>query len=179
MKGPQDSATVARVQVSFRLNGVSFRKRVPVDWTLLRYLREGLGYYGTKCGCEIGDCGACTVLYDGVALNACLILAPQVDGVDIWTIEGVAPQGERGLHPVQQAFVERGAVHCGFCTPGFVMSTIALFLETRNPSRQEIKEALAGNLCRCTGYIQILDAVKTAASRLRDRDLKKFVSRRR
>jgi carbon-monoxide dehydrogenase small subunit len=164
--------------VHFRLNGVALEKQVPDGWTLLRYLREELGLYGTKCGCEIGECGACTVLYDGEAVNSCLILAPQIEGADIWTIEGVASPGGRSLHPVQEAFVECGAVHCGFCTPGIVMSTVALLLKTRKPTEYKIKEALAGNLCRCTGYAQMVDAVKTAASNITDEDLGKFLSDR-
>ncbi|KPJ61121.1 MAG: hypothetical protein AMJ46_03745 [Latescibacteria bacterium DG_63] len=162
----------------FRLNGILLEKQVPADWTLLRYLREGLGLYGTKCGCEIGECGACTVLYDGEAVSSCLILAPQIEGADIWTIEGLTPPGGGSLHPVQHAFVECGAVHCGFCSPGMLMSTVALLLKTRNPDEHQIREALAGNLCRCTGYAQIIDAVKMAASNVTDGDLEKFISKK-
>jgi aerobic carbon-monoxide dehydrogenase small subunit len=150
------------VNIKFRLNGVSLSRDIPIGWTLLRFLRDGLGLTGTKCGCEIGECGVCTVLFNGKAVNACLILAPQIERADIWTIEGVAPDG-RSLHPVQSIFVECDAVHCGFCSPGMVMSTIALLLHKTEPSEMEIKEALAGNLCRCTGYIQIIEAVKKAA----------------
>ncbi|MCX5800185.1 MAG: (2Fe-2S)-binding protein [Candidatus Eisenbacteria bacterium] len=167
---------MSTVCLSFRLNGVEFKKVVPSGWTLLRYLRDDLGYYGTKCGCEIGECGVCTVLYDGEAMNSCLILASQIDGADIWTIEGVAPSGGSQLHPIQRAFLDCGAVHCGFCSPGMVMSVVGLLLKNRNPSESEIKGALAGNLCRCTGYVQIIEAVKTAASVVTDRDLEKFVS---
>jgi len=167
----QDSTVIAR----FRLNGVQLESPVPFGWTLLRYLRDGLGYYGTKCGCEIGECGACTVLYDGAAINACLVLASQIDGADIWTIEGVAPSGGTRLNPVQRAFLDCGAVHCGFCSPGMVMSVIGLLLKNRNPSEGEIRNALAGNLCRCTGYVQIIEAVKKAASAVAENDLKKFI----
>ena len=163
------------IAVRFRLNGVQLERPVPFGWTLLRYLRDGLGYYGTKCGCEIGECGACTVLYDGAAINSCLILAPQIDGADIWTIEGVAPSGGPDLHPIQRAFLDRGAVHCGFCSPGMVMSVIGLLLKNRNPSEGEIRNALAGNLCRCTGYVQIIEAVKKAGSAVAENDLKKFI----
>jgi aerobic-type carbon monoxide dehydrogenase small subunit (CoxS/CutS family) len=162
--------------ISFRLNGVAFQRAVPLGWTLLRYLRDGLGYYGTKCGCEIGECGACTVLYDGEAINACLILASQIEGADIWTIEGVAPGRRTQLHPVQQAFLDCGAIQCGFCSPGIVMSVIALLLKNQDPSNDDIKNALAGNLCRCTGYVQIIEAVKRAAAAVAEKDLKKFVS---
>jgi aerobic carbon-monoxide dehydrogenase small subunit len=150
------------VNIKFRLNGVSLNRDMPIGWTLLRFLRDGLGLTGTKCGCEIGECGVCTVLFNGKAVNACLILAPQIEGTDIWTIEGVAPDG-RSLHPVQSIFVECDAVHCGFCSPGMMISTIALLLINPAPSELEIKEALAGNLCRCTGYMQIIEAVKKAA----------------
>jgi len=165
--------------VDFRLNGVRFERVVPAGWTLLRYLRDGLGYYGTKCGCEVGECGACTVLYNGRAANACLILAPQIDGADIWTIEGVAPEGGRLLHPVQQALVDCGAIQCGFCTPGIVMSIVGLLVGNRAPSDKEIKDALVGNLCRCTGYVQIIEAVRQAAAKITESDLEKFVSPRR
>jgi carbon-monoxide dehydrogenase small subunit len=159
--------------IQFQLNGLEFEREVPVNWTLLRLLRDGLGYNGTKCGCEIGECGSCTVLYNGRAMNSCLILAPQIDSANIWTIEGVAPDG-RNLHPIQKAFLEYDAVHCGFCSSGMVMSAIALFLKNRTPNNDEIKRALAGNLCRCTGYIQIIDAVKAAAKNVSDSDLDKF-----
>ncbi len=166
-------SVAAEVIVRFTLNGIPFERAVPPGWTLLRLLRDGLGLAGTKCGCEIGECGACTVLFDSAAVNACLILAVQADGATIWTIEGVAPDG-RALHPVQQAFVECDAVHCGFCSPGMVMSAIALLLHDRNPDEMQIKEALAGNLCRCTGYVQIIEAVKNAAAKITDGDLEKF-----
>jgi aerobic carbon-monoxide dehydrogenase small subunit len=168
----QDSTVIAR----FRLNGVELERPVPFGWTLLRYLRDGLGYYGTKCGCEIGECGACTVLYDGVAINACLVLASQIEGADIWTIEGVAPSGGPRLHAIQRAFLDCGAVHCGFCSSGMVMAVIGLLLKNRNPSEGEIRNALAGNLCRCTGYVQIIEAVKKAASTVAEKDLEKFIS---
>jgi carbon-monoxide dehydrogenase small subunit len=162
------------VHVHFRLNGFDFKGEVPIGWTLLRYLRDGLGYTGTKCGCEIGECGACTVLLNGAAVNSCLVLASQIDGTQIWTIEGVAPSGGKVLHPVQTAFVQSGAVHCGFCTPGLVMSTIGLLLKTRCPSKSGIKAAIDGNLCRCTGYVQIIEAVKLSASSVTEEDLMKF-----
>jgi len=170
-----DASVVKHATGTFRLNGVRFERLIPLGWTLLRYLRDGLGYYGTKCGCEIGECGACTVLYDGKAVNSCLVLGSQIDGSDIWTIEGVAPNGGAQLHPIQRAFLDCGAVHCGFCSPGMVMSVIGLLLKNRSPSESEIRSALAGNLCRCTGYVQIIEAVKKAASIIGEKDLEKFV----
>jgi aerobic carbon-monoxide dehydrogenase small subunit len=161
-----NNTEIKTATVKFRLNGISLTKGIPVDWTLLRFLRDGLGLYGTKCGCEIGECGVCTVLVDGQAVNACLILGPQIEGANIWTIEGIAPDG-RSLHPLQSIFVECDAVHCGFCSPGMVLSAIALLLHNPKPSDEEIRIALAGNLCRCTGYVQIVEAVqKTAAANI-------------
>ncbi len=162
------------IKIEFRLNGIPQKRDVPVNWTLLRLLRDDLGFLGTKCGCEIGECGACTVLFDRRAVNACLVLAPQIDGAEIWTIEGLAEPGAARLHPIQEAFIKYGAVHCGFCTPGVVMSVLALLLENKNPDEEEIKSALAGNLCRCTGYKQIIDAVKSAAESIGAEDLVKF-----
>jgi aerobic carbon-monoxide dehydrogenase small subunit len=167
-----------KITVQFRLNGISFKREVPFGWTLLRFLRDGLGYYGTKCGCEIGECGVCTVLFNGQSVNACLILAPQIEGANIWTIEGVTPPGAAALHPIQKAFVEYDAAHCGFCSPGMIMSIIALFLNSKNPDEASIKQALAGNLCRCTGYAQIIEAVKKAAAIISEDDLKKFNAER-
>jgi len=166
--------TVPRMKVKFRLNGIRRQREVPVNWTLLRLLRDDLGYFGTKCGCGIGECGACTVLLNRRAVNSCLVLAPQIDGSDIWTIEGLAEPGTAGLHPIQEAFIKCDAVHCGFCTPGMVMAALALLLECRNPDDSQIKSALAGNLCRCTGYKQIIDAVKQAATMIEEKDLMKF-----
>ena len=168
-----DTGLSTDVAVEFKLNNLYFERFVPINWTLLRLLRDGLGYYGIKCGCEIGECGACTVLINGRAVNSCLILSPQIDGAEIWTIEGVAP-GTYLLHPIQEAFIECDAVHCGFCSPGMILSTIALLLENRAPDVDEIKTALAGNLCRCTGYVQIIEAVTKAAAILTDQDLDKF-----
>ena len=164
------------VPVKFRLNGIEFESEVPVEWTLLRFLRDGLGYFGTKCGCEIGECGSCTVLFNGQAMNSCLILAPQIDSAAIWTIEGIAYDC-RNLHPIQSAFLKYDAVHCGFCSPGMVISTLALLLKNRNPNDYEIKIALAGNLCRCTGYLPIIEAVRAAALQVSDDDLDKFRER--
>jgi aerobic carbon-monoxide dehydrogenase small subunit len=164
------------VPVRFKLNGTQFERNVPASWTLLRYLRDGLGFTGTKCGCEIGECGVCTVLLNGQAINSCLVMAPQIDGATIWTIEGVAPSTSTRLHPIQQAFIECDAVHCGFCSPGMVMTTIALFLQYKKPDDAQIKRALAGNLCRCTGYAQVIEAVRLAATQISENDLRKFIS---
>lgn len=162
------------IPVRFRLNGTAIEHEAPAGWTLLRYLRDGLAYTGTKCGCEVGECGACTVLLDGKAVNSCLVLAPQINGARVWTVEGVAPSRSRELHPVQRAFLESGAVHCGFCTPGVVMSVLGLLLGNRDPSDADVKRALDGNLCRCTGYTQIVEAVRKAAALVTDEDLAKF-----
>jgi carbon-monoxide dehydrogenase small subunit len=162
------------VIINFHLNGTERTEAAPIGWTLLQFLRDSLGFYGTKCGCGIGECGSCTIIYNGKAMNSCLILAAQIDSANIWTIEGVTPSGSADLHSVQRAFVECDAVHCGFCTPGMVMSAIALLLNNRNPDDGKIKDALAGNLCRCTGYVQIIAAVKAAAGMICERDLEKF-----
>ncbi len=166
--------TEQKVEISFNLNGVPFKRDVPIHWTLLRFLRDGLGYFGTKCGCEVGECGACTILLHGEPVNSCMLLAPQIDGASLWTIEGVASPVAQALHPIQKAFLECDAVHCGFCSPGIVMATVALFLKDHDPADSEIRQALAGNLCRCTGYIQIIDAVRKAAIAISDEDLRKF-----
>src|SRR6058998_2719696 len=130
--------------------------------SLLTVLRERLGLRGSKNACEQGECGSCSVLLDGTLVCACLVLAAQADGHDVTTVEGLAENGE--LHPVQQAFVDAGAVQCGFCTPGLVVATADLLRRSPQPSDDEIREALSGNLCRCTGYQKILDAVRLAAS---------------
>lgn len=133
--------------------------------TLAQVLREDLGLLGTKIGCGIGDCGACTVLLDGRPVNSCLVLAVQVSGSEITTIEGVSEGKE--LHPVQQAFVEHGAIQCGFCTSGMVLSAKALLEKNSDPSEPEIRSALSGNLCRCTGYQKIVEAVHIAAEMMK------------
>ena len=133
--------------------------------TLLDFLREDLGLKGTKRGCDSGQCGACTIIMDGKTVNACLILAIQADGKEILTIEGLSSGGR--LHPLQEAFVEEGAVQCGFCVPGMILSAKALLDEKKDPSGEEIREALSGNLCRCTGYVKIIKAVQKAAALVR------------
>lgn len=144
------------------VNGVQYKIEEPAaDRSLLDALRDDLGLTGTKKGCDAGDCGACTVLLNGVSVNACLVLAAQAEGVEVLTIEGVAVDGQ--LHPLQEAFIRHGAVQCGYCTPGMVLSALALLRETPHPDRAKIQEAIAGNLCRCTGYVQIIDAIEAVA----------------
>ena len=152
------------MKVRFTVNGRAASVEADAEMRLLDALREELHLTGTKEGCGEGECGACTVLLDGRPVNSCLVLAVQVEGRDVLTIEGVA-SGPR-LHPIQQAFVETGAVQCGFCTPGFILSTYALLRDHPAPSEDEILTALEGNLCRCTGYAKIVEAVKLAAARL-------------
>ncbi len=149
-------------QITFILNNNETTVDIEDNWTLLYLLREKLGLLGTKEGCGSGECGACTVIIDGVAINACLYLAVEVDGKTIRTIEGLAsPMGE--LHPVQKAFIENGGIQCGYCSPGMILSATALLEENPAPSDEEIKHAIAGNICRCTGYVQIIDAIKKAS----------------
>ncbi len=151
-----------RKRISFILNGNRMEMEIEPQWTLLGLLREELELTGTKSGCESGECGACTVIINGKAVNACLFPAMELDGATLTTIEGLAkPQGE--LHPLQVAFMEYGGVQCGFCTPGMIMAAKALLDENPNPTEDEIRHALAGNICRCTGYVQIGDAVKAAS----------------
>ncbi len=137
---------------------------VPANETLVKIIRDRLGFTGTKEGCGKGECGACTVIFNGKTANACLILAGQVDGADILTVEGIGTI--RNPHPIQKAFAEEGAVQCGFCTPGFVVSAYSLLSRNRTPTEDEIREELSGNLCRCTGYIKIIKAVKKAAKEI-------------
>ncbi len=156
-----------KTQLMLTVNGEERDVLVAVHKTLLEVLREDLGLTGTKHGCELGECGACTVLVDGEPVLSCLMLPVECQGRRITTVEGLA-EGAR-LHPLQQAFAELGAAQCGYCTPGMLMSAAALVERTPTPTRTEVREALAGNLCRCTGYSKILDAVELAALRLRAR----------
>ena len=146
------------IKIEFTLNGTLMEVGVPPHWTLLKLLREKLGLTGTKEGCGIGECGACTVLLDGMPVNACLVLAPKVEGRKIETIEGLGSR--KSLHPLQKSFIDHGAIQCGFCTPGILMSSKALLEKNSIPNREEIKEALSGHLCRCTGYHQIIEAIE-------------------
>jgi len=160
---------MTRHSLVLAVNGENHALELEPHRSLLDVLREELGLTGTKKGCNIGDCGACTVLLDGVPVNACLVLAVQAAGQEVTTIEGVASDGQ--LHPLQEAFIQYGAVQCGFCTPGTVLSSIALLRETPRPSRSEIQEALVGNLCRCTGYVQIIEAIQSVADSSKGRHL--------
>jgi carbon-monoxide dehydrogenase small subunit len=149
------------VKVELTVNGERREADVWVGESLLYVLRERLGLPGSKNACEQGECGSCSVLLDGKLVCACLVLAAQMDGHELVTVEGLGEDGE--LHPVQEAFSETGAVQCGFCTPGFVVATADLLARTPSPSDDEIREALSGNLCRCTGYAKIFEAVRLAA----------------
>jgi carbon-monoxide dehydrogenase small subunit len=144
--------------IKFKLNGKSVQVEVSPHWTLLRLLREKFGLTGTKEGCGIGECGACTVLLDGIPVNSCLVLAPKVEGRKVQTVEGLGSRDN--LHPLQKSFIDHGAVQCGFCTSGILMSSKALIEKNPHPTREEIKEAISGHLCRCTGYHQIIEAIK-------------------
>ena len=149
-------------EMEFTLNGEQVNVEVDSTWTLLYLLREKLELTGTKLGCGYGECGACTVIMDGQAVTACLVPVLEAEGMNVTTIEGLAARGGQ-LHPLQKAFVDHGAVQCGFCTPGMIMSAKALLDEKPKPTEEEIKESIAGNLCRCTGYVKIIEAVKAAA----------------
>ena len=156
---------VDRHVVALQVNGERTELLLPVHKTLLEVLREDMQLTGTKHGCELGECGTCTVLVDGRPELSCLLLPIQLEGRAITTIEGLASGSH--LHPLQQAFAELGAAQCGYCTPGILLASKSLLESNRRPSRDEIREALAGNLCRCTGYQKILDAVELAAGRMR------------
>jgi len=147
------------------INGDQHELLVETSWTLLETLRDHLRLTGTKEGCSNGNCGACTVMINGRTANSCLVLAAEMDGNEITTIEGIATQGK--LNAVQEAFIKDGALQCGFCTPGFIISTTALLQRDPDPSEEEIRTRLAGNLCRCTGYDKIVMAVEDAAAMLR------------
>lgn len=157
-----------RARIQLRVNGEEHDLVVPVHKTLLEVLREDLRLTGTKHGCELGECGTCTVLVDGEPYLSCLGLPVEVQGREITTVEGLASNGRP--HPLQAAFAETGAAQCGYCTPGILVSAAALLRENPSPTREEIARWLAGNLCRCTGYLQILEAVELAAVRIRQRE---------
>lgn len=140
-----------------KVNGDFVERTVPDDMSLLSFLRDELNLTGTKEGCGEGDCGACTVIVNGKSVNSCLFLAPLADGCEIITIEGLEKSGE--MDRIQKAFVDHGAVQCGFCTPGMIMSAYCLLKENAHPTEDEVRRAISGNLCRCTGYQQIVDAI--------------------
>jgi aerobic carbon-monoxide dehydrogenase small subunit len=147
-----------KIVIKTIINKKLYTLEIKPNLTLLSLLREELGLTGTKCGCEIGECGACTVLINGKAVNSCLVLAPQIDGHEILTVEGLANGNQ--LDPLQESFLDHDAVHCGFCTPGMLMSAKDLLDRNPEPTEEEIRTALSGNLCRCSGYQQIVDAVQ-------------------
>jgi aerobic carbon-monoxide dehydrogenase small subunit len=156
------------MKISFTLNGKNISVETASDRRVIDLLREDFKLTGTKEGCGSGECGACTILVDGEISLSCLMLAAQLEGKEIITIEGIS-SGDT-IHPVQQSFIDSGAVQCGFCTPGMVLASLALLRKNPNPSRDNIRAGLSGNLCRCTGYVKIIDAVESAASRLEARD---------
>jgi carbon-monoxide dehydrogenase small subunit len=156
---------MAMHRITLTINGEIEQVDVPSQMTLLQMLREKLAFTGTKNGCMAGECGACTVLLDGEAVNSCMVLAVECQGSQVVTVEGLAQDGV--LDPVQQAIMDHGGVQCGFCTPGMLISARALLNRNTNPSEDEIRETLVGNLCRCTGYLRIIDAVQDAAKRQR------------
>jgi len=156
-----------RVFISFTLNGDKVTAEVPRSWTLLKTLREYFELTGAKEGCGAGECGACTVIVDGEAVNSCIYPIPEVEGRSVTTIEGVA--GKDGtLHPLQKAFLENNGVQCGFCTPGMIMSAKSLLDKNPAPTREEIRRSIAGNLCRCTGYVQIVESIEKAAEMIKE-----------
>lgn len=157
-----------KTRIRLSVNGEAHDVLAPVHHTLLEVLREDLGLPGTKHGCELGECGTCTVLLDGKPALSCLLLPIECQGREVRTVEAMAVGA--ALHPLQQAFVDLGAAQCGYCTPGFLLTAEALLKERPRPSREEIAEALAGNLCRCTGYLKIFEAVEIAAARMQGED---------
>lgn len=148
--------------LNFTLNGEPVQVEIEPHLTLLQLLRDKLELTGTKEGCGMGECGACTVLLDGKTVNSCIFPALEIEGRSVMTIEGLS-DGKGGLHPIQKAFIVHGAIQCGFCTPGMVLSAKALLDENQKPTEEEIRNGIAGNLCRCTGYLQIIEAIKAAS----------------
>ncbi len=154
-------------KINLKVNGTDYSVQVQSKDTLLHVLRNKLGFTGVKEGCAAGECGACTVIINGKATNSCMILAVEMDGAEIMTIEGLS-SGE-DIHPIQKKFIEHGAIQCGFCTPGMILTTYALLKSNPSPTEEEIKIAISGNLCRCTGYVQIIEAIQAAAAEMKDK----------
>ena len=152
--------------VRLRVNGTDYERTVEVRISLADFLRHELGLTGTHLGCEHGVCGACTVLLDGDAVRSCLMFAVQAGGAEVTTVEGLAPDGDGALHPIQEAFRETHALQCGFCTPGILMTAYAFLTETARPSEEQVREAIAGNICRCTGYVAMVEAILQAADEM-------------
>jgi len=159
---------MSKIMIELTINGKKRKVETTISTRLLDLIRDDLRLTGTKEGCGKGECGACTVIMNGELVASCLILAPQADGVVITTIEGVGD--DKCLDPLQEAFIETGAVQCGFCTPGMILAAKKLLEENPHPTEEEIKRGISGNLCRCTGYQKIIDAIKLAANRLSSRD---------
>lgn len=155
------STKIAKTILRMKVNRKPVEIAVKPSWTLLQVLRDELGLTGTKKGCEGGDCGACTIIMNGTAVNACLVLALQAHSKEIETIEGLGTSEH--LHPLQKSFINQGAVQCGFCTPGMLMSAEALLRGNREPNHEEIKVGISGNLCRCTGYAKIIEAIESVS----------------
>ena len=157
---------VKKIELNIKVNNKDYKLFIASNKSLLDVLRDDLGLTGVKEGCAIGECGACTIIMNGKNVCSCMILAGQAEGSEITTIEGLeGPEGE--LHPLQEAFIETGAVQCGFCTPGIILSSLVLLKNNQNPTEEEIKEGISGNFCRCTGYKQIIEAVQLAAKIMR------------
>ena len=153
-----------KLPVNLRVNGQSYEEEAEARTLLVHFLREKLGLTGTHVGCVVGECGACSVMVDGALVKSCLMLAVQANGCEVTTVEGLAQRGK--LHPIQEAFIHNFALQCGFCTPGFLMASHALLERNPTPTEEQIRQDLSSNLCMCTGYVQIVEAVKEAASRL-------------
>ncbi len=156
-----DNNGIKRYLVTLNINGDSYTRVIKANTLLVKFLREEIDLTGTKKGCELGDCGSCTVLMDGKPVNSCIVLAVEADGHEITTIEGVAQNNK--LDRIQESFIENAAIQCGYCTPGMVLSAKALLTQNPHPTEQEVRTAIAGNLCRCTGYVNIVKAVLVAA----------------
>jgi carbon-monoxide dehydrogenase small subunit len=153
--------TVEKTMLSLTVNGELYQRTIKPNLTLLDFIRDELGLTGTKKGCETGDCGSCTVILDGELVNSCLLLAMEANGKSVLTIEGLAKGGK--LHPLQEAFIEYGAIQCGYCTPGMILAAKALLDKNPKPTEQEVKAGIVGNLCRCTGYTKIVEAILAVA----------------
>ena len=155
------------LEITLTVNRKTHTAALEPSMSLMDFLRDTLGYKGVKVCCNTGECGACTILFNGKPVNSCVVLGADAAGANIVTVEGLA-EGDR-LHPVQQAFIDTGAVQCGYCTPGFIISVKALLDRTKHPTPEEIEEAVSGNICRCTGYVKIADAIEIAVQRLEGR----------
>lgn len=148
-------------RIKLTVNGESYELLVPSHRTLVKVIRDDIGLTGTKIGCGTGDCGSCTIIMNGKAVNSCLMLAVAADGAEILTIEGLAKDGK--LHPLQEAFINYGAVQCGYCTPGMILTAKALLDEDPHPTEEDVRKGISGNLCRCTGYVKIVEAILAAS----------------